>query len=172
MTGAELFTDAFGRVREIVHAVARGLTPDQLAARLDDDANSIAWLLWHLTRVQDDHVADALGLEQVWTAKGWEQRFALPFAPGATGYGHRSGDVAAVRVGSADLLTGYYDAVHAQTIECLSGLKEHDFERVVDEAWEPPVTLGVRLVSVISDGLQHAGQAAFVRGILERRDAS
>ena len=169
MTGAELFVDAFGRVREVVHAVARGLTPDQLAARLDDDANSIAWLLWHLTRVQDDHVADALDVEQVWTAKGWEQRFALPFASGATGYGHRSRDVAAVRVSSADLLTGYYDAVHEQTIERVRGLSERDFARIVDEAWEPPVTLGVRLVSVISDGLQHAGQAAFVRGILERR---
>jgi hypothetical protein len=169
MTGAELFVDAFGRVREVVHAVARGLTPDQLAARLDDDANSIAWLLWHLARVQDDHVADALDVEQVWTAKGWEQRFALPFESRATGYGHRSPDVAAVRVGSADLLTGYYDAVHEQTIERVRGLGEHDFARIVDESWEPPVTLGVRLVSVISDGLQHAGQAAFIRGILERR---
>jgi hypothetical protein len=160
--------DAFGRIRDVVHAVARGLTPDQLAARLDDDANSIAWLLWHLTRVQDDHVADALDVEQVWTSAGWEARFALPFEAAATGYGHDSKDVAAVRVGSVDLLTGYYDAVHEQTIERVSGLAEHDFGRIVDEAWDPPVTLGVRLVSVISDGLQHAGQAAFIRGILDR----
>lgn len=167
-TGAQLLVDAFGRIREVVHAVSRGLTPEQLAARLDEDANSIAWLLWHLTRVQDDHVADALGLEQVWTAEGWEQRFALPFEPGATGYGHSSKDVAAVRVGSVDLLTGYYDAVHDRTIERVSALSEQDFDRIVDESWEPPVTLGVRLVSVISDGLQHAGQAAFIRGILDR----
>jgi hypothetical protein len=160
--------DAFGRIRDVVHAVARGLTPDRLAARLDEDANSIAWLLWHLTRVQDDHVADALDIEQVWTSAGWEKRFALPFEPAATGYGHGSKDVAAVRVDSVDLLTGYYDAVHEQTIERVSGLTEHDFGRIVDEAWEPPVTLGVRLVSVISDGLQHAGQAAFIRGILDR----
>ena len=169
MNGAELLVDAFGRIREVVHEAAQGLTADQLAARLDGDANSIAWLLWHLTRVQDDHVADALDVEQVWTAKGWEQRFALPFRPSATGYGHRSDEVAAVQVGSADLLTGYYDAVHEQTVECVRGLREHDFERIVDESWDPPVTLGVRLVSVISDALQHAGQAAFVRGVLERR---
>ena len=169
MTGAELFADAFGRVRGVVHAVARGLTADQLAARLDEDANSIAWLVWHLTRVQDDHVADALGIEQVWTAQGWEQRFALPFKPHATGYGHSSAEVGAVRVDSADLLTGYYDAVHEQTIARLRGVSEQDFDRIVDEAWDPPVTLGVRLVSVISDGLQHAGQAAFIRGVLERR---
>ena len=169
MSGAQLLVDAFGRIRDVVHAACRGLTADQLAARLDEDANSIAWLVWHLTRVQDDHVADALDVEQVWTAQGWEKRFALPFESAATGYGHDSSEVAAVRVGSADLLLGYHDAVHEQTIERVRGLGERDFERIVDEAWEPPVSLGVRLVSVISDGLQHAGQAAYVRGILERR---
>ena len=50
----------------------------------------------------------------------------------------------------------------------MSGLTDADLPRVVDERWDPPVTLGVRLVSVISDCLQHAGQAAFVRGILLR----
>jgi hypothetical protein len=38
---------------------------------------------------------------------------------------------------------------------------------VVDASWDPPVTLGVRLVSVISDDLQHAGQAAYLRGMIE-----
>lgn len=170
MTGADLLVDAFGRVREVVHAAARGLTAEQLAARLDEDANSIAWLLWHLTRVQDDHVADALGGEQVWHAQGWEQRFGLPFEPHETGYAHRSQDVAAVLVDSPDLLIGYYDAVYEQTIERVRGLGEQDFDRIVDKSWDPPVSLGVRLISVISDTLQHAGQAAFIRGILDRRE--
>jgi len=165
MTSAELLTDAFGRVQETVHEAVDGLSAAQLAARLDDDANSIAWLCWHLARVQDDHVADAFGVEQVWP--GFVDRFGLPFRPGATGYGHDSRQVALVRV-SGDLLTGYQDAVHAQTVALVSGLIDADLSRVVDERWDPPVTLGVRLVSVISDCLQHAGQAAFVRGILLR----
>ncbi|HEU5427659.1 MAG TPA: DUF664 domain-containing protein [Actinocrinis sp.] len=169
MNGAELIVDAFGRVREVVHHAADGLTAQQLAERLDPDANSVAWLLWHLTRVQDDHVADALGVEQVWTAQGWEQRLNLPFKTEASGYGHSSVEVGSVRVESAQLLTGYYDAVYEQTIECVRGLGDADFDRIVDESWDPPVTLGVRLVSVICDTLQHAGQAAFIRGILERR---
>jgi hypothetical protein len=74
-----------------------------------------------------------------------------------------------VRVDSPDLLVGYHEAVHAQTLRFLEGLKEEELGRVVDERWDPPVTLGVRLVSVVSDDLQHAGQAAFVRGVLERR---
>jgi uncharacterized damage-inducible protein DinB len=168
MTSAELLADAFGRVREAVHEAVTGLTAEQLAYRADAGANSIAWLVWHLTRVQDDHIADVANIEQAWTAGGWAERFALPLQPLATGYGHRSDDVAAVRVESADLLTGYHDAVHEQTISFVRGVKDADLSRVVDEAWDPPVTLGVRLVSVIGDDLQHAGQAAFVRGLVER----
>ena len=166
MTSAELLTDAFGRVREEVHEAVDGLTGEQLAFRLDPDANSIAWLCWHLARVQDDHLADAFGVEQVWP--GFMDRFGLPFRPGATGYGQSSRQVALVQV-SGDLLTTYHDAVHEQTVALVSGVTDADLSRVVDEGWDPPVTLGVRLVSVISDGLQHAGQAAFIRGILERR---
>ena len=165
MTSAELLTDAFGRVQETVHEAVDGLSAAQLAARLDDDANSIAWLCWHLARVQDDHVADAFGVEQVWPL--FMERFGLPFGPDATGYGDSSEQVALVRV-SGDLLTGYHDAVHEQTVALVSALTDADLSRVVDERWDPPVTLGVRLVSVISDCLQHAGQAAFVRGILLR----
>jgi uncharacterized damage-inducible protein DinB len=166
MTSAELLADAFGRVRETVHEAVEGLSAGQLTARLDEDANSIAWLCWHLARVQDDHVADAFGAEQVWP--GWAGRLRLPFGPRATGYGHSSRQVAEVQVPSGDLLTGYHDAVHAQTIRLVAGVTDADLSRIVDERWDPPVTLGVRLVSVISDCLQHAGQAAFIRGILLR----
>ena len=169
MDVAELLADEFGRVRGVVHRVVEGLTPEQLAYRVDDDANSIAWLVWHLTRVQDDHVADAFGVEQVWTSQGWSGRFALPFPASDTGYGHGSPDVAAVTVTSGELLLGYHDAVHAQTVTQLAGLAPADLDRIVDESWDPPVSLGVRLVSVTADDLQHAGQAAYVRGMLSRR---
>jgi hypothetical protein len=167
MTSAELLTDAFGRVRQAVHHAVAGLTAGQLAARLDDDANSIAWLCWHVARVQDDHVADAFAVPQVWPE--FSERFGLPFSLAETGYGHSSRQVALVRVPSGDLLTDYHDAVHAQTVALVADLTDADLSRIVDEAWHPPVTLGVRLISVISDGLEHAGQAAFIRGILLRK---
>jgi uncharacterized protein DUF664 len=168
MTSAELLVDAFARIREVVHRAVGGLTPEQLAFQADPEANSIAWLVWHLTRIQDDHVAGVAGTEQVWTSQGWVERFGLPFDPLATGYGHRPADVAAVRA-SGELLVGYHDAVHRQTTGYVEGLQDADLGRVVDRSWDPPVTLGVRLVSVIADDLQHAGQAAFVRGVLRRR---
>ncbi|SEF32107.1 Protein of unknown function [Amycolatopsis pretoriensis] len=169
MNVADLLVDGFGRVRENVHAAVEGLTAEQLRTRLDDEANSIAWLVWHLTRVQDDHVADVAGTEQVWTGQDWLSRFGLPFPAGDTGYGHRPADVEAVRVDDPVLLTGYYDAVHDQTVRYLENVDDTALDRVVDEAWDPPVTLGVRLVSVLDDDIQHAGQAMFVRGVLERR---
>ena len=169
MTSADLLVDAFDRIKESVHAAVEGLTPDQLSERLDPDANSIAWLVWHLTRVQDDHVGDVAGLAQVWTAQGWSTRFALPFPDHAHGYGHTSAEVAKVKVESGDLLLGYHDAVHAQTVDYVAKLTDADLPRIVDDRWDPPVSLAVRLVSVIDDDAQHVGQAAFIRGVLERK---
>jgi len=168
MTGAELLSDTFGRIRETVGDVLDGLSPGELTARLDDEANSIAWLVWHLTRVQDDHVAQVAGKEQAWTASGWARRFALPLEMSDIGYGHDSAQVGAVEA-TADELRAYHQAVYENTLRFLRDLTDADMDRVVDERWDPPVTLGVRLVSVVADDLQHAGQAAFIRGILERR---
>jgi hypothetical protein len=165
---ADLLVEAFGRIQHLVQNVVGGLTPGQLAFRLNGEGNSIGWLIWHLTRIQDDHVADAAGTEQVWTSDGWAERFALPLSSSDTGYGHSSGDVSAVRVESPELLTGYHDAVHKKTIGYVERLSETDLSRIIDESWDPPVSLGARLVSVVSDDLQHAGQAAYVRGILSR----
>ncbi|MER7192660.1 mycothiol transferase [Streptomyces flaveolus] len=167
MHAKDILIEGYGRIQEEVHAAVEGLDPDGLNARPAADANSVAWLVWHLTRVQDDHVADAFGLDQAWLTQDWEKRFGLDLPRRDTGYGHSPAKVAKVRVDSADLLTGYYDAVHEQTLGALRALAAKDLERVVDDNWDPPVTLGVRLVSVLSDDLQHVGQAAYVRGLVQ-----
>ena len=165
MNGVDVLRDLFDRVATNVHGAVEGLDEAALTHRVGGSANSIAWLVWHLTRVQDDHVADVAGSEQVWTAQDWVTRFGLPFPPEATGYGQGSEEVAAVRAG-ADLLLGYYDAVHERTLQYLGEITDADLDRIVDRRWDPPVTLGVRLVSIADDDVQHAGQAAFVRGVV------
>ncbi|MEU6253903.1 DUF664 domain-containing protein [Streptomyces sp. NPDC047043] len=167
MHAKDILIDGFNRIQEEVHAAVEGLGPDDLHARPSEAANSIAWLVWHLTRVQDDHVADAFGLDQVWLTQDWEKRFGLDLPRHDTGYGHNSAKVAKVRVDSPDLLTGYYDAVHAQSLGVLRELAAKDLERIVDERWDPPVSLGVRLVSVLADDLEHIGQAAYLRGLFQ-----
>ena len=165
MTPADLLTDALGRVLDSVEGVLDDLADDVLAQRPAPDANPIAWLVWHLTRVQDDHVADVAGTEQVYTAQGYADRFALPLDVRDHGYGHTSEQVGLVRA-PADLLLDYYRATHAATLAYLATLTPDDLDRVVDTRWDPPVTLGVRLVSVVNDCTQHVGQAAYVRGLV------
>lgn len=167
MNSADVLTDAFERIRAEVHGAVDGLTPEQLCFRVDEQANTIAWLVWHLTRIEDDHVAAAAQTDQLWSTDGWADRFGLPFDRADTGFGHSTDEVAAVRV-DAESLTAYHDAVSASTVAYVRALSDDDLARVVDEAWDPPVTLGVRLVSVLGDAWQHAGQAAFVRGVVER----
>jgi hypothetical protein len=167
MNVSELLTDALGRVREQVPGVVEGLGEDQLAWRPDPEANSIAWLVWHLTRIEDDHVAHVAGQSQVWAEEGWADRFGLPFPVAEHGYGHSSSEVSQVRA-SADLLAGYHDAVAARTLDYVATVTPDDLDLVVDEHWDPPVTLGVRLVSVVNEVNAHLGQAQYVRGLLER----
>jgi uncharacterized damage-inducible protein DinB len=166
MRSRDLLLYAYEQIQSTLRRAIEGLDADQLTRRVQPEANSIAWLAWHLLRVQDDHVADVAGSAQVWTAAGFAQRFGLPFDDSATGYGFSAEQVGQVRVDSADLLLEYGAAVHERTAEFLGGLSDDDLDRVVDTRWDPPVTLGVRLVSVLSDDLQHVGQAAYLRGLL------
>jgi hypothetical protein len=165
MTPAEVLIDALSRTAEGAEGLLDGLSADDLTHRPAPGANSIAWLVWHLTRVQDDHVADVAGLEQVYTAQGYAGRFGLALDDDDTGYGHSPDQVEQVDA-PADLLLAYLQAVHAQSVDWLHGVSEADLDRVVDRRWDPPVTLGVRLVSVADDCAQHLGQAAYVKGLL------
>lgn len=160
----ELLRDTFTRLIEHVDELTDGLT-DQLACyRPTPSANSIAWLLWHSARVQDIQVAHVAGVEEVWTRDGWVDRFGLDLPRHDTGYGHRPEDVAKVRA-PADLLSGYYHAVHKLTLDYIAGMTADELSRVVDTSWNPPVTVSARLVSIVDDCAQHLGQAAYLRGI-------
>jgi len=165
MTPAELLVEAFSRVPETVGRAVDGLSEDQLASRPAAGANTLAWLAWHIARGQDAQIADLADSEQVWTADGWVERFGLPFPAEALGYGMSRDDVGRVRA-SAELLNGYLGAVHERTVAYLHTLSPEDLDTVVDEAWDPPVTVGTRLVSILDDCVQHAGQAGYARGVL------
>lgn len=161
-----ILRDNFERIRELVVSVTDGLTSDMSDYRPGPQANSIAWLIWHLSRVQDDHVSDAADVEQAWTSRGWRERFGFPFPAADVGYGHDSAQVGQVHA-DAQLLADYHGDVHLATLEYVDELTTDELERIVDRRWDPPVTVSVRLVSVVGDCLQHLGQAAYVRGLYE-----
>lgn len=175
MTGVDvvrdLLLDGFSRTHEGVPAVVDGLGVDELLWRPDAEANHIAWLVWHLGRQQDEQVAALAGRASAWSEEGWADRFQLPYPGPATGYGMSGTRVAAFRLEDPRLLTGYHEAVHAQTVQTLKALTLSRIGEVVDDSWDPPVTVAVRLVSVMDDAAKHLGQAEYVRGlVLRRRD--
>jgi uncharacterized damage-inducible protein DinB len=166
MEAKEILLDGFGRARGIFRDEIEGLSREELEYVPGPGANHIAWLAWHLTRVQDDHVAELAGTPQAWAGR-WAAQFGLALPPGDTGYGHTADQVALVRADAAELLS-YHEDVQARTEAFVAALAPADLERVVDERWDPPVTMAVRLVSVISDDLQHLGQIGYLKGLAAR----
>jgi uncharacterized damage-inducible protein DinB len=159
-----LLTEAFGRITELYDGIAEGVDDDGLHHRPGGTGNSVAWLLWHLARVQDDHVAHLAQQPQVW--EQWQERFGLPNGTDDIGYGHTSEQVDAIRITDPQLLVDYHHEVTLATARYLGTVDEAELEREVDAHWDPPVTAGVRLVSIQGDCLQHLGQAAYVKGLL------
>ena len=168
MRAVAVLQDAYGRLAEAVPAVVDGLDAGALAHRPGPSANPIGWLVWHLTRVQDSHVAELLEEEQLWSSGPWASQLGLPPDPSDSGYGHTAEQVASVRPPGPGPLVDYHRAVWARTEGYLATLSDDDLDRIVDRSWDPPVSLGVRLVSIVEDSSQHLGQAAYVRGLLGR----
>ena len=167
MTPADLLQNGFTRIPALISRASDGLNARQLAAPPVPGANSIAWLAWHAARGQDAWIGDLEGSGQIWVTGGWHDRFALPFPPEENGFGMAYGDTTLV-VATSELLSDYLSTVTARTLAYLQSLTPIDLDVVVDARRAPIVTRGMQLMSILDDGLQHAGQANFARGILDR----
>ena len=165
MDVADLLVELFGRVPPLARRAVRELEVDQLTRLPGPGTNSIGWLVWHTARVQDHHVAELLDTEQVWQDEGWAPRFGTSPDPSNIGYGHTPDDVGRVRPDGPEVLNDYLEAVQARTFTMFESLGADDLDRIVDRRWDPPVSMGVRLVSIADDSLQHVGQALYLRGL-------
>lgn len=168
MQTSDVLIEAYGRIRELVHIAATGLGEEALAYRPEPGANSIAWLVWHLTRIQDDHLSEIAGQDQLWSGGSWAADLGMPADPLKLGQGDGPDDVAAIRPSDPAALLAYHDAVMDRSVAYLRTVDEAELGRLIDFSYDPPVSVGVRLVSVLSDNLQHAGQARYLRGTVER----
>jgi hypothetical protein len=164
MDTAALLTDHFARIRDLYGDLARDLDEASLRHRPGGTGNPPAWLLWHVARLQDEHVAHLASEPQRWP--DWGHRLGLDNGPDDIGYGHTSAQVDAIRVTEPTLLIAYHADVHDMTHAYLAQVDGAELDRVVDTRWDPPVTAGVRLVSLIGDCLQHLGQVGYVKGLL------
>lgn len=170
MDSKDVLIDLYSRIQRTLDMSLKDLTPEQLQFRPGAESNSIAWLAWHLTRQQDRQVSGLAGKEQLWIEDGWHAKFDKPADPGDTGQGYTAEQVAGIRPGNAQLLLDYFDAVLQRSKAYLETVTTADLDRVLDEPqWNPPPSVGVRLVSIAVDGVQHAGQAAYLRGLIEAK---
>ena len=168
MEWQELLIDGYGRVLEALEKALKGMTQADLNQLPNPECNSMGWLAWHLTRVQDSHVADLMENKQLWLSERWHARFNRTPSAKDTGFGHSSEDVAAFKSPDIDIVLAYHRAVLERTKRYISSLSASDLDRELNEPWYQPLpTVGVRLISVMADNLQHVGQIAYVRGLLK-----
>lgn len=168
MEWREMINDGYGRVLQMMQRALDGMTQDDLNEQPKPDCNSMGWLAWHLTRVQDDHIADLMGKEQMWIKEKWHAKFSRAPEAKDIGFGHTPEQVAAFRSPDVDTILAYHRAVLERSKRYISSLSMDDLDRELNEPWYQPLpTVGVRLVSVMSDCLQHVGQIAYIRGLLK-----
>ena len=170
MEGAELIRLALQRVNQILNRSLDRAPVDMLCRMPTPHTNSMAWLTWHLTRVQDDHISGLAGLPELWAGGEWNNGFGMDHNDERTGQRDSFEEVGAFKLESAETLLAYQDAAFERSTKYLLTLKPDDLNRELNEPqYDPLPTVGVRLVSVVSDNTQHAGQVAYLRGYFEKK---
>jgi hypothetical protein len=165
----ELIVDGYERLPDLVKEVLAGVRAADLDWEPAPDCNPLGWTVWHLTRVQDSQIADLAGREQLWTAEGWHRKFDRPADPDDTGYGHTAAEVRVFRSPSARVQLDYLRATWERTKQYLAAVGPADLDRELDEPYRPRPTVGVRILSILADCHWHAGEASYIRGLLQAR---
>ena len=148
-----------------LHRAIAGLTPAEARWQPTVHTNHIAWLVWHMARVEDRWVNRHLRrTAEVWTADGWADRFSMD--PESTGFGQTMEDVRAMPEIALTDLRAYFDAVRAVTRQYLDQATDADLAREY-----PHPHLGARpgtwiVGHILVEESQHTGQAALLRGMI------
>jgi hypothetical protein len=156
-------TDAFTRVHDSLHRTLSDLTADELVR---EPHPPIGWLAWRLSRIMDSNVSRLSGREQLWIADGWAARFGMPPEPADFGRGatHTREQVRQFRA-TVEQLLAYHDATYGRTTGYLETLTAAELGRKLDEPqYQPLPTVSVRLVSVLENAMNNAGQIAYLKG--------
>ena len=161
----QLLIEVFERVSQMLEKALDGLTQDDLNCLPNPDCNSIGWLVWHLTRVQDSAISNLMDKEQCWIVGKWYSKFGRNPDPTDRGVGHTSVDVSNFKSPDSKTLLDYYNAVFKQTKEYIGKLSTAELGREMDNPRNPLV--GLRIAGIINDNIQHIGQIAYLRGMLK-----
>jgi hypothetical protein len=168
MEWQQLLSDGYERILSSLERILDGLSPEDLDQQPKPDCNSMGWMAWHLTRGGDAQISALVGEEQLWIKDKWCEKFNRPADPADTGFRHSTEQVAAFKSPEVKIFLDYQRAVLERAKQYFSTLSASDLDRELNEPWFQPLpTVGVRLVSVMVDCLEHVGQIAYVRGLLK-----
>ncbi|MFC1920962.1 DinB family protein [Chloroflexota bacterium] len=168
MNQKELLIAGFERISGTLERTLEALTVEDLNFQSKPDSNSMGWLAWHLTRWQDFQTSSSLKKEQLWIEQGWNKKFSQPADANDTGMGHKEEDLAKYKSPDAATLIAYNKAVLERLKEYVSTLSDSDLDKVVEGTpIKPPPTVGLMVIGLWSDGMQHMGQIGYVRGLLQ-----
>jgi len=163
MKAIELIAASLEESREYVAQAVAGLTPRELAFRPKPHSNSIAFLLWHVTRGEDFWISGILlGEKQLYESGGWCKKFCTP--PMDSGFGYDVAKLDAWPVPSLSLLKGYAAAVREKTLAYLKSLTAAELDKPRDFGWRKGTT-GSALAHLITEVAEHSGQIGYLRGI-------
>jgi hypothetical protein len=155
----------FRRVRDDVRTLIAGATAEELDRRTA--ANSLGWLVWHISRGQDRNLSELTGTTQLWLAEDWAGRFGRQADPSDTGFGHSTDQAAAFRSPSVDILLAYHEATYGLAEDYLASAADEDLGRpVTSPTLGNTHTVEERLAGQLHDSFAHAGQIGLLRGAL------
>lgn len=166
MDALDILSEAAKRPFEAADRLRPHLTSEVLNGHPAGHPNSVAWLLWHTGREIDMQVATLTGGGEVWKRSNYDERLKLGEIGATLGFGHSDNEARAIETDDAEALLQYLEESSESLIHYINSLSEDELDHVIDSDWDPPVTRGVRLVSIIDDAAQHIGQAAYAVGAL------
>ncbi len=153
------------------NSIFQDLNDEQMNWKPEGDANTISFLLWHVLRAWDSYYSMLFNSPELYEAEGWPKKFGFDvtgkgYDGTAMGTGFSTEDVAIVNA-KPEVLAAYFDAL----LSVLNGyLKTATDEALGQEFivpwWPNPSTVAGVLSHVLTHGMEHIGQALYVRGML------
>ena len=166
MKGAKILSDMLEMSDSLVRRALEGLTDADLIKRPSDQDNTIGWLMWHKTRVEDIAFADASGEEQFWISDKWHEKFGMEPNPGQMGFRGFARTSDEPRVQERKTFSATPTPFGRARLRCWRASRPRTSTRKSPPRWARPSKSGTTSGRVAADNIQHGGQICYLRGFI------
>ena len=163
MDAKEFALEALERARAVTMIAIDGLTPEHFHWRPNPTANSIAFLLWHISRVEDRFTSDLRNMEEIWLTEEWHKKFAVAISENGIGWGPEQ--IQDFRP-AIELVVSYLQRVRNISLETISRLNISQFKEQLTPS-RPDFTVANTLQTIVYHENHHQGAIGYIRGLIE-----